>query len=134
MSLPKPNRKQLAFGVIIIVALAIVAGLMWAFAQQLALARQIRAEQLQLEQAVATEKARNDELVAQLDYVRSDEYVEHWARAERKMAHPGEVVVIVVDEPDGEAAADVQPTPATQPKARPFWVDLWELVFAPSSR
>jgi len=87
--LPKPNRSQLVVGVSIVFALAIVGGLVWRFGQQLVLARQMRAEEDRLEQAVATEEAHRQDLVAQLEYVQSDEYVEHWARKEVKMAKPG---------------------------------------------
>ena len=134
MSLPKPNRSQLAVGVAIAVAVAIVGGLVWGFGQQLALARQVRAEETWLEQRVADEQAHHDELTEQLAYVRSDEYVEHWARAEAKMARPGEVAVIVPEDLDEETASDVQPTPTPEPKAQPFWAELWELLFAPPDR
>jgi cell division protein FtsB len=129
MPLPKPNRSQLAVGVVVFIAVAIVGGLAWGFGQQLALARQMRMEEKQLEQTVAAEQMRHDELVARLEYVRSDEYVEHWARVEAKMARPGEVAVVVLKDWDEEAAGDAQPTPTPKPKAEPFWVELWELVF-----
>jgi cell division protein FtsB len=134
MSLPKPNRSQLAVGVVIAIASAIVGGLAWGFGQQLTLAREIRAEEAQLEQRVAIERGRHDDLVAQLEYVKSDEYVEHWARGKRKMARPGEVTVVVLTDSDGEPAVDAQPTPTAEPKTQPFWIELWELVFAPSDR
>jgi len=127
MSLRKPNHSQLAVGVAVAIAAAIVGGLAWGFARQLVLAQQMQAEDGRLEQAVAAEQARHDELIAQLEYVRSDEYVEHWARGEAKMARPGEVAVIVLA--GEEAAGDAQPTPTPRPEARPFWVELWELVF-----
>lgn len=131
MTLPKPNRSQLAISVAAVVTLAVVAALVWGFGQQLALARQMRAEEAQLEQVVVAEQARHDSLVAQLEYVKSDEYVEHWARAEAKMAKPGEVTVVLSAEAGEEQAPDVQPTPSTEPEARPFWVEWWELVFGP---
>jgi len=134
MALPRPSRSQLAAGVVVAIALAIVGGIAWGFGQQLALAQQIRVEEVRLEQRVAAELARHDALVAQLEYVRSDEYVEHWARGKRKMARPGEIAVIVLRDSDGEPAVDAQPTPTPEPKAQPFWVELWELVFASSGR
>ncbi len=134
MSLPKPNRSQLAVGVATTIALAIVGTLVWGFGQQLALARQMRAEEMQLKQTVAAEQARHDDLVAQSEYVRSDEYVEHWARGEAKMAKPGEVSIVVLTDSSEEPAGDAQPTLTLEPEAQPFWVELWELVFAPSGR
>jgi cell division protein FtsB len=134
MPLPRPNRSQFAVGVIISVAIAVVGGLAWGFGRQLVLARQMRIEERRLEQMVAAERARHDELVAQLEYVRSDEYVEHWARAEAKMARPGEVAVVVPTDLDDQPAVDTQPTPTPEPQSRPFWVELWEAVFARSRR
>jgi len=134
MSLPKPKRSQLAVGVAITIAFAIVGGLVWGFSQQSALARQIRAEEMRLEQMVAAEQAHHDDLTAQLEYVRSDEYVEHWARGKRKMARPGEVAVVVPTDPDEEPAGETQPTPVPEPKTQPFWVELWQLAFTSSGR
>lgn len=127
MTLPKPNRDQLAFSVATVIVLAVMGALVWGFGRQLALARQMRAEEIRLEQAVAAEQARHDELTAQLEYVKSDEYVEHWARAEAKMAKPGEVVVVLAA--DTESVAAPQPTLSPEPEARPFWVEWWELAF-----
>ena len=134
MRLPNLNRSQLAFGLAIVVALAIVGGIAWGFGQQLTLARQMQAEETRLEQTVAAEQAHHDELVVQLEHVRSDEYVEHWARAKLKMAKRGEVAVVVVTDADEEPADDTQPIPTPKPESQPFWVELWELLFAPSGR
>ena len=134
MPLPKPSRGQLAVGVGVAIAVAIVGGLAWGFGQQLVLARQMRIEESHLEEIVAAEQARHEELAARSEYVRSDEYVEHWARAEAKMARPGEVVVIVLADWDEEWPGDAQPTPTPELKARPFGVEWWERVFPPSDR
>jgi cell division protein FtsB len=134
MSLPKPNRNQIAVGVAIAIALAIVGGLAWGFGQQLTRARQIRAEEVRLEQKVEAEQVRYEELTTELEYVQSDEYVERWAREERKMARPGEIAVVVVTDSDEAQTADTQPTPTPTPEAQPFWLELWELFFPPSSR
>ncbi len=130
----KLNRSQLVIGIAVMIALAGGGIIVWGFSQQLALARQMLMEERRLEQAVAAKQARHDDLVAQLEYVSSDEYVEHWARAKAKMAKPEEVAVVVVltdvEEPVGEA----QPTPAPEPKVQPLWIELWELVFGSPSR
>ena len=126
MSLPKPNRNQLAVGVAAAIAVAVVGGLVWGFGQQIVLARQMRIEERRLEQLVATEQARHDELVARSEYVQSDEYVEHWARVEAKMARAGEVAVVVLADPAGEPAGEPQPTPT--PESKSFWGELRELV------
>ncbi len=134
MALPKPNRSQLAIGVVVAVALTIVGALVWGFGQQLALARQMRAEEMRLEQAVMAEQDHHDDLNAHLEYVKSDQYVEHWARAKVKMGKPGEVVVVPPADPGEELAVDAQPTPVLESKVQPFWVEWWELFFGSSGQ
>lgn len=129
MPLSKLNHGHLAVAVVSVIALAIVGGLAWGFAQQLTLARQMRAEEARLEQAVATEQARNEALTAQLEYVKSDEYVEYYARCEARMSKPGEVIVVPLTEAAAESVSEAQPTPASESKAKPLWIELWELVF-----
>jgi cell division protein FtsB len=129
MPLPKPSRSQVAVGVGVAIAVAIVGGLAWGFGQQLVLARQMRNEESQLERIVAAEQDRHEELAAQLEYAQSDEYVEQWARAEAKMARPGEVVVIVLRDWKEEPTDDAPPALTPEPEAKPFWVTWWELIF-----
>ncbi len=134
MSRSKLDRNQLAVGIAATVVVAIVAGIVWGLGQQVARARQMRAEEIRLEQAVAAKQAHHDELVVQLEYVRSDECVEQWAREDAKMARPGEVAVVALDDAATEAVADTTPAPTVEPESRPFWIELWELVFTPSGR
>jgi cell division protein FtsB len=134
MSLPKISHSRLVTVVVIAVVIVIVGGLVWGFGQQLVLARQMRSEEVRLEQKVAAEQARNEELAARLAYVRSSEYVEQWARTEMKMTRPGEVVVIVVSDSDDGTGDEPQSSPPSKPESRPFWVELWELIFTPSDR
>ena len=132
MTLPKPNRNQLAVGVAVVIALAIVGGIAWGFGQRLSLEQQMRTEEKRLEQAVADEEARHDDLVSQLEYVKSDEHVENWARKEMKMARPGEVAVVPLVSAGEEPAGDTQPTPTPVPESRPFWVEWGESLFGPA--
>ena len=132
MTLPKPNRNQLAVGVAVVIALAIVGGIAWGFGQRLSLEQQMRTEEKRLEQAVADEEARHDDLVSQLEYVKSDEHVENWARKEMKMARPGEVAVVPLVSAGVEPAGDTQPTPTPVPESRPFWVEWRESLFGPA--
>jgi len=134
MSLPKPNHSRLAVGAAVVIVLAIVGSIAWGFGQQLVLAWRMRAEERRLEQAVAVERARHGDLVALLEYVKSDEYAEHWARKEIKMARPGEVAVVPLVEAGEAPNADVQPVQASAPASRPFWVEWWEWVFGPLQR
>jgi cell division protein FtsB len=134
LSLPKPNRSQVAVGVVVAVAVVVVGGLAWGFGRQLVLARQMRTEEKRLEQLVAAEQARHDELVAQSEYVGSDEYVEHWARAEAKMTRPGEVAVVVLTDSSAGPDVDVEPTPTPEPEGQSFWARLHELILGLSPR
>jgi cell division protein FtsB len=97
MPLFKSN-PRLATIVACVVALVIIGGVIWGFAQQLALAKQIRAEEERLENEMAAEQARYEELTTKLEYVSSDEYVEYWARTEAHMTRLGETVVIMITE------------------------------------
>jgi cell division protein FtsB len=133
MPLPKLNRSQLATIVAVVAVLAAMGIIVWGFAQQLALARQLYAEEKRLGQAVATEQAHHEELVARLEYVKSDEYVEYWARTEARMAKPGEMAVVLVDNSDEEPVAETEPAPFPEPEERSFWTELWELVFGPTT-
>ena len=133
----KPGRNQLAVGLIIAVGLAVVGGLVWGFGRQLSLAQQMRAEEMRLEQIVATEEARHKVLITRLEYVKSDEYVEHWAREEAGMSKPGEVIVIPLGDAGdtavgGAPPAEPQPEQIPRSASRPFWVELWELIFGPA--
>jgi cell division protein FtsB len=131
MQPPEINRNRVATLVAIIAVTATVGIIVWGFAKQLALARQMRDEENRLAQAVATERARHKDLVAQLEYVQSDAYVEKWARTEARMTKSGEVVIVLVDEAEEEPAAETKAPPPSEPEKQPFWAELWELVFAP---
>ncbi|MGD2104661.1 MAG: septum formation initiator family protein [Anaerolineae bacterium] len=132
MKIPKLDRFRIALGAGILLVVVIVGGLGWAFLQQLTLAEELRGETRQLEQAVATQKARQAYLTATLTYVNTDAYVEEWAREEAKMAKPGEVVVIPVVK---GASSKVESTPTPEAseappadEARPFWTVWWQAL------
>jgi cell division protein FtsB len=129
MSVSGPSHNQFAVGIALVVAIAVVGGLVWAFGQQLALSRQMLAEELRLENAVAAKQDENDYLVAQAEYVKSDEYVEHWARKDMVMTKRDEIAVVESGDTDEEPASDAQLAPPVEPEAQPFWVELWEFVF-----
>ncbi|MDL1901749.1 hypothetical protein FBR02_13370 [Anaerolineae bacterium CFX9] len=70
-------------------------------------------------------------LIEQRDYVRSDAYVENWARSDGKMVRPGEVLVIPVpsgitveDTPDPQVFIDAL---QTEPPAPEPWQLWWQL-------
>ena len=130
MTSPKLNRARLAGSLALVVALVVVGTFVWGFSRQLALARRMRVEEASLAQAVEDARSRNDDPKKQLEYNESDEYVEHWARVEAKMAKPGEVVVMLPSAGEG-MPAEPQPTPSPEPQAQPFWVEWWKLVWGP---
>ncbi|HET89171.1 MAG TPA: septum formation initiator family protein [Chloroflexi bacterium] len=128
------TRRQFAVGVFALFVLITVGGVSWGFGRQIVRARQMWLEEVQLEQKVADAQARYDELVVRLEYVRSDEYVEQWARKDAKMARSGEVIVILPNSFADDSVVSPQAAPPSEAdsSARPFWAALWESVFAPS--
>lgn len=136
MELPKLDRGRIAAGAVVLVAVLVVGAVGWAFVEQLTLAQELRAETRKLEGMVATREAERDQLVATLEYVQTDEYVEKWAREELKMARPGEVVVIPLVRSGAESAEATPETGADDsgldlPDSRPFWVVWWDALFGP---
>jgi hypothetical protein len=65
------------------------------FNVRLVYSRQLTAEEAQLQQRIVDEQARQAALKELEQYVRSDAYVEHWARMAR-LTKPGEVPVVPV--------------------------------------
>lgn len=95
------------------------------FNSRLTAIRQMRQDEARLKQAIATEEARQAGLKSYLDYIRSDSYVEHWARVDARMVKTGEVAVILVapaaEQPDSNSPPLVQ-APATI-------LDEWRALF-----
>lgn len=80
-------------------------------------------EQLRAEQA---------ELITQLDYVRSDPYVERWARSEGKMVREGEMLVVPVPSgvvPEVEPVVVEEVPVQTAPPEPESWTLWWALFF-----
>ena len=77
------------------------------------------------------EKDQSD-LIMERDYVRSDAFVESWARSEGKMVKPGEVLVVPVPS-TALAEATPEPTPAipvdTNSPTPDNWQLWWQLFF-----
>jgi hypothetical protein len=75
--------------VIVVLALPLMAD----FNSRLAYSRSLAAEEASLQRQLAAEQARHAALLEFQAYVRSDAYVEHWARLAR-MGKEGEVAVV----------------------------------------
>jgi cell division protein FtsB len=72
------------------------------------------------------------DLIVERDYVRSDAYVEQWARDEGKMVRPGEVLIVPVpSSTDVETAPDESQIIEVETSAPPPepWRVWWELFF-----
>lgn len=86
----------------------------------------------QVRQEIDLLKREQARLLEELEFVRSDAYVEAWARGEGKMVREGEVLVIPV--PSGiaiDSEPTLQPSVAlltTEPEQEP-WELWWELFF-----
>ena len=107
--------------VIIIFAIPLLAD----FNTRLIYIRQMGAEAAELSRQIAVEKARRDALLALQEYVRSNEYVEHWARLAR-MARPGETAVVPSVTGNTPPLVSATPAPAPAPnEPRSEWMALF---------
>ena len=109
-----------------LVAVALLAlPLLADFNVRLAYSRQLTAEEAQLQQQIIDERARQTALKELEQYVKSDAYVEHWARMAR-LTKAGEVSVVPVPmEPDRQ-------TKSAPPSARPandIQSEWWLVLF-----
>jgi cell division protein FtsB len=125
------DRRRLLATLTLLIGIAAAARLVWAFSNQIALARQMLDEARRLEQELSAEEARVAELESQLEMVQTDVYVERWARERARMARPGEIVIIPVGAtPEGPAPPS--PTPALKPPPEedypPFLEQLWRML------
>ena len=125
MQLPKLNQNQVAVILISAVVLLIIGGLVWGFWQKITLDRQMRVEEIRLEQMVATEQARYEILQEELEYVQSDAYIEEWARVEARMVQPGEVLVVPPENMDLYIYGLPTATPSPTPTPSSWWDRLW---------
>ena len=113
-------------GVIAVLALPLMAD----FNARLSYSRQLSAEEAKLQQQIAAEQSRQTALHELEQYVKSEAYVEHWARLAR-LAKSGEVPVVPVPtELDRKSEA----TPPTTRAANDLQSEWWRVLFdrAPS--
>ena len=127
---------QLSTGKVVLqrwaVAVTLVAAVLLAlgFNSRLTAIRQMRQDEARLKQAIATEEARQAGLKSYLDYVRSEGYVEHWARVDARMAKTGEVAVIPVAPTAGQPGSN-SPSPVEAPAT--ILDEWWALIFGEPS-
>jgi cell division protein FtsB len=125
-TLEQPRRRWFtATQVIIVVAIVCTLALGLDFSRRVASTRRIQGELQQLSADLGREQARNTQLQAQLDYVKSDAYVEDWARSEEKWVRPGEYLVVPVI---ATPVAGPPPAPAPPPAPPAPWQVWWALI------
>ena len=118
----------------LMLAVALTVGLMLAlnFSSRISLDRDLARIHAEFSREIETLLARQAQLVAELEYVKSDAYVEYWARDEGKMIREGEFLIL----PQRVGAAESEPAPPRrlvefqttrpQPGNRELW---WALFF-----
>ncbi len=113
------------------VAVTIVAAVLLAlgFNSRLTTIRQMRQDEAHLKQAVTAEETRQAGLRTYLDYIRSDSYVEHWARVDARMIKVGEGAVVPVAPAAGQPASG-SPAPVQAPVT--ILDEWWSLFFGES--
>ena len=114
------------------VAVTIVAAVLLAlgFNSRLTAIRQMRQDEAYLKQAVAAEETRQTGLKTYRDYIRSDSYVEHWARVDARMIKAGEGAVVPVAPAAGQPVSG-SPAPVQAPVT--ILDEWWSLFFGEPS-
>ena len=93
---------------------------------------QLQAEERRLRQEIARLEVQNRELQKQIDYLKSDAYVEKIAREQLNLIKPGETAVVVLSPtpvPTPIAAPAAKPPPTRL--ARTNWELWWDYFFGP---
>jgi len=100
------------------------------FNSRLTAIRQMRQDEAYLKQAVAAEETRQAGLKTYRDYIRSDSYVEHWARVDARMIKAGEGAMVPVAPAVGQPASG-----SLAPVQAPVTIldEWWSLFFGESS-
>ncbi len=131
-SRPKAGRRLTSVQVILGVALTLGLVLALNFSSRIKLDRDLGRIHDEFAREIDGLLADQRSLLSELDYVKSDAYVEYWARDEGKMVRDGEVLVF----PQGVGVQDVLPastrrlfdleTTAPEPENWELW---WALFF-----
>ena len=118
---------QIMFAVILAVGLLLAIN----FSSRIIAGQPLQEAYHQAQSEVDELRAEQAALIARLDYVRSDPYVERWARSEGKMVREGEILVVPVpsgvvveNEPVVVAEAPVQTAPP-EPQSWTLWWSLF---------
>lgn len=128
----KIGRQLTSIQVMLAVALTIGLVLALNFSSRISLDRDLARIHVEFSREIETLLARQRQLIDELDYVKSDSYVEYWARDEGKMTRDGEFLIL----PQSVGVADHEPSPprlwvefqTTQPQPK-NWELWWALFF-----
>ncbi len=113
-----------------IIALVLILGIN--FSSRITASQPLQQTYDEVRREVARLQEEQARLIAERDYVRSDVYVERWARDEGKMVRPGEVLVIPVpSSTEAQNVEDDAPFIAieTSPPQEQPWAVWWALFF-----
>jgi cell division protein FtsB len=123
-----PSSVQVMFAAIIAIALILAIN----FTSRIAAGQPLQQTYEEVSAEIARLREEQAALIAERDFVRSDGYVESWARDEGKLIRPGEVLFVPVPVAGaGEAAAaEVQMIEVeTAPPQPDPWLVWWQLFF-----
>ncbi len=118
-------------GVQVMFAVILAIGLLLAinFSSRISEGQPIQEAYVRVQNEIESLKLEQARLVAERDYVRSDAYVERWARDEGRLVRAGEVLVVPVP-----SATGLDPTPipeiSAQVETAPPPPDPWRLWWA----
>lgn len=117
--------------VVVLVAAALVAYLLFAAGGDYLQSRQLQAEEKGIRQEIAELQGEHEKLLAIRDYLYSDEYIEGVARRILGLVRPGETLVVVTSSeasagPAEEQADGADPAEQDSEGWRPWWERLFE--------
>lgn len=136
MSSATKKRKQLDLPIahfIAVIVLSISLFLIIDFGRRAATGYRVRREEDRLRSQMEAAQETQEALLARLDYVATDAYVEEIARNELKWSKPGEVVVVIMPTPQMIAASpsSSRSSPGNSRPATPL--QAWLKLFFTSS-
>jgi cell division protein FtsB len=114
---------------LLIAALILVVPLTVDINRRMGVIRRMRQEEALFIQELANVQQEHEALQAELEFVRSDGYLEQWARVEARMTLPGEVAVIpLLAESSDPLAPESENSPPPNDAARPI-DEQWHRLF-----
>ena len=126
----KPRLPQMSIGrFVIFLTLAVLLYLGVAAVGKAVQIYRLDQEERQIRGEIEELKARNEALQKQVEYLKSEAYVEKVAREELNLIKKGETAVIVLS-PEGSAAtAEKRPSENKESRQQPNWQRWWQFLF-----